>query len=249
MKKNDTTLSLLARLRTEMPEIWEQAQVVGQWVWLEFSVPPVEHIRTNLKKLGFHWNIRRKCWQHSCGVPMRRSASNPRPNYRITPATELAVSDARPVAQEYRVVALRECPLPESLLTCDTPERAAEYWRLHVATNPYFNPECECFVVLLLNTKHRVKGHHLVSIGTLNSTLVHPREVFRAAIICSAAAVVLMHNHPSGDPAPSQADVKVTHELVRAGELVRIEVLDHVIIGHPGWASLRELGLCIASAG
>ena len=59
--------------------------------------------------------------------------------------------------KEFKVVALRECPVPESMQMCDTPEKAAEYWQLHVATNPYFNPECECFVVLLLNTRRRVK--------------------------------------------------------------------------------------------
>lgn len=177
-------------------------------------------------------------------VPPGRTDRKIRLNYRATPSRILMVCEKQLVAQEYRVVALRECPLPESLRICDTADRAAEYWRMHVATNPQFNPECECFVVLLLNTKHRVKGHHLVSIGTANSTLVHPREVFRAAIISSAVYVVLMHNHPSGDPAPSQADVKVTQELVRAGELVRIEVLDHVIIGHPDRVSMREMGLC-----
>jgi DNA repair protein RadC len=124
----------------------------------------------------------------------------------------------------------------------DTPERAAAYWRRHVASADHFNPECECFVVLLLNTRRRIKGHHMVSIGTLDTLLVHPREVFRVAVASSAAAVVLLHNHPSGDPQPSEADIKVTRDLVRAGQLMKIEVLDHVIIGHPGHQSLRELG-------
>jgi DNA repair protein RadC len=144
--------------------------------------------------------------------------------------------------KEFKVMALRECPLPESLHVCETPDNAAEYWRLHVATNPYFNPECECFVVLLLNTRRRVKGHNLVSIGTLDTILVHPREVFRVAVVASAASVILMHNHPSGNPTPSEADLKVTRELIRAGQLLKIEVLDHVIIGNPNRSSLRELG-------
>jgi DNA repair protein RadC len=156
----------------------------------------------------------------------------------------MAMNDApaSSVAQEYKVVALRECPLPESLAFCDTPDRAAEYWRLHVQTNPYFNPECECFVILLLNTRRRVKGHQLLTIGTLDTILVHPREVFRAAVIVCASAVVLMHNHPSGEPQPSEADVKVTRDLVRAGQLMKIEVLDHVVMGNPNHCSLRELG-------
>ena len=74
---------------------------------------------------------------------------------------------------EYKVVPLQECPTPERMQLCDTPELAADYWRLHIAGNPYFDPERECFTVLLLNTRRRVKGHQLVSIGTLDTILVH----------------------------------------------------------------------------
>src|SRR5262249_29497052 len=125
---------------------------------------------------------------------------------------------------------------------CDTPQKAADYWRLHVPAHPYFNRECECFVVLLLNTRRRVKGHQMVSIGTMDTILVHPREIFRLAIMTATSAVVLMHNHPSGDSTPSEADIKVTRDLIRAGQLLKIEVLDHVIMGNPGQTSLRELG-------
>jgi hypothetical protein len=143
---------------------------------------------------------------------------------------------------EYKVTPLRECPTPDDLVVCDTPAKAAEYWRMHIADHPYFNPECECFVALMLNTRRRVKGHYLVSIGTMDTILVHPREVFRLALITSAASVVLMHNHPSGDPTPSEADIKVTRDLIRAGQVLKIEVVDHVVIGNPKYASLRELG-------
>ncbi len=146
--------------------------------------------------------------------------------------------------KEFKVVALRECPLPDSLLVCETPDDAAAYWRLHVASHPHFNPECECFVVLLLNTRRRIKGHQMVSTGTLDSTLVHPREVFRAAVIASASAILMMHNHPSGDPTPSQEDIKGTRDLVRAGQVIQIKVLDHVIVGHLTQISLRDLGHC-----
>jgi len=147
-------------------------------------------------------------------------------------------------AYEYRVQALRECPLPENMMICDTPAQASNYWRMHVTTNPYFNPECECFVVLILNTRRRVKGHHMVSVGTMDTILVHPREVFRLAVVTNAAAIVLMHNHPSGESTPSSADITVTRDLIRAGQLLKIEVLDHVIQGRgmPGYSSLRELG-------
>lgn len=143
---------------------------------------------------------------------------------------------------EWRVVALRECPLPDAMQLCDNPQIAADYWRAHVERTPYFNAEAECFVVLHLNTRRRIKGHHLVSIGTLDTLLAHPREVFRAPIIAAASAVILMHNHPSGEAIPSEADIKVTRDLIRAGQILKIEVLDHVIIGKPSHVSLRELG-------
>ena len=88
-----------------------------------------------------------------------------------------------------------------------------------------------------------VAGHQLVSTGTLDTILVHPREVFRGAVIGGASAIVLMHNHPSGDPTPSEADIKATRDMIRAGQLLKIEVLDHVIVGHGVTRhSLRELG-------
>ena len=147
-----------------------------------------------------------------------------------------------PQAQEWKLIALRECPIPERMHLCDTPEKAAAYWRAHIQKHPYFNPECECFVVLHLNTRRRVRGHTFVATGTMESVLVHPREVFRVAVAANAAALILMHNHPSGEPSPSEADIRVTRDLIRAGQLLRIEVLDHVIVGRPGHCSLRELG-------
>jgi DNA repair protein RadC len=146
--------------------------------------------------------------------------------------------------QEWKIVSLRECLTPDQLQMCDTPERAAEYWKLHIAQHPYFNPECECLMVLILNTRRKVKGHYLVSTGTMDTILVHPREVFRLAIIASASAIVLMHNHPSGDSSPSEADIKITRDLIRGGQLIKIDVLDHVIMGagNPNHTSLRSLG-------
>lgn len=143
---------------------------------------------------------------------------------------------------EFKVMALRECPTPESLQLCDTPDKAADYWRLHVATNPHFDPERENLVVFLLNTRRRIKGHQLVSIGTQDSLLTHAREIFRLAIVTAANGVIVAHNHPSGDPTPSDADVKITRDLIRAGQLLRIELLDHVIIGQGRFSSLRTLG-------
>ena len=106
----------------------------------------------------------------------------------------------------------------------------------------------ETLQILLLNTRRRLIRVEPVTDGTIDTLLVHPREVFKAAIAANAAAVVLAHNHPSGDPTPSEADIKVTRDLIRAGQLLKIEVLDHVIIGRAtperpkDYASLRELG-------
>lgn len=101
----------------------------------------------------------------------------------------------------------------------------------------------EHLYVVLLNTKHYVLGVDLISIGTLNGSMVHPREVFRAAVRRGAAALILVHNHPSGDPTPSPEDVQVTRRLVEAGRIMGIDVLDHVIIGNQRYTSLREAGL------
>jgi DNA repair protein RadC len=89
----------------------------------------------------------------------------------------------------------------------------------------------EQFVILLLDTKNQLIKKEIVSIGTLNLSIVHPREVFKEAIKESANSVIMVHNHPSGDPTPSDADIKITKQLIKAGELLDIKVLDHVIIG------------------
>ena len=94
MQNNDTTLNLLDRMKSEMPELWGQAQVVGDWVWLEFNVAPEPKIRSNLKKLGFHWNGRRKCWQHPCGLHRPHSPIDPRLRYEVTPARDIIMNDA-----------------------------------------------------------------------------------------------------------------------------------------------------------
>ena len=140
---------------------------------------------------------------------------------------------ARKMAAEMRA----EAPL------LDTPERIADL--LREESRPQ---DVEQFRVVLLNTRRRLIGLETISQGTLDTLLVHPREVFKRAIAANASAVVLVHNHPSGDPTPSEADIKVTRDLIRAGQLLKIEVLDHVIIGRrtmerqKDYVSLRELG-------
>jgi DNA repair protein RadC len=125
----------------------------------------------------------------------------------------------------------------------DTPEKVAAYWKLHIATNPYFEPERECLAVLLLNTRRRAKGHQLVSTGTLDTLLVSPTSIFRLAVMASVAAFVICYNHPSGGSTPSQADIKVTRDLIRAGQLLKVEVLDHVVIGQGNYSSFRAMDI------
>jgi len=131
-------------------------------------------------------------------------------------------------------LAVRE-PVSGELL--HTPEAAAPFLEdmRHLAQ--------EAFCVLTLNTKSRVIRRHLISLGTLSSTLVHPREVFRPAITDGASSVIVAHNHPSGDPAPSADDLRITGKLIEAGKQIEIGVLDHLIIGDGQILSLRESGL------
>jgi DNA repair protein RadC len=102
----------------------------------------------------------------------------------------------------------------------------------------------EVFAVALLTVRHRVLGLHTVSVGCLTSSLVHPREVFKPAILAGSAALLLVHNHPSGDPEPSAEDIALTRRLAAAGQLLGIEILDHLILGEAGrFVSLRERGV------
>lgn len=101
----------------------------------------------------------------------------------------------------------------------------------------------EHFMAVYLDTKNKVKGIEEISIGSLNTSLVHPREVFRPAIRRACASLILIHNHPSGDPTPSREDLDVTRRLCEAGRLIGIEVLDHIVIGDGTFVSFREKGL------
>jgi len=102
----------------------------------------------------------------------------------------------------------------------------------------------EHFWTLALNTKNRLVRIIEVSVGSLNASIVHPRELFKDAVRVSAASIVVVHNHPSGDPTPSGADIQLTRRIVKAGDVLGIEVLDHVVIGENGsHASLRDLGM------
>jgi DNA repair protein RadC len=101
----------------------------------------------------------------------------------------------------------------------------------------------ESFIAVLLSTKNHVLKTPVISVGSLNASIVHPRELFREAINASAASIILAHNHPSGDPAPSPEDVSLTRKLVEAGKLLDIPVLDHVVLGDGKYISLKEQGI------
>ena len=112
----------------------------------------------------------------------------------------------------------------------------------------YFMPRLrdlrkEVFMVLLLDARNALIRGVTVSVGSLTASIVHPREVFKPAILASAASVIFVHNHPSGDPTPSQDDLKITAQLVEAGQLLDIKVLDHIIIGRGQFCSMASKGL------
>ena len=115
------------------------------------------------------------------------------------------------------------------------PEDAAHF------AMPYFKQEQkEHFAILMLNTKNHVLGLQDISVGSLTASVVHPREVFETAILHHSAAIILLHNHPSGDPTPSDEDISVTKRLVKAGEVMDVQVLDHIILGDGQFTSMKE---------
>jgi DNA repair protein RadC len=140
---------------------------------------------------------------------------------------------------EFKVVCVRECSATGLI---DTPEQAVRYWRDNIPQAPWFDQTKEALVVLVLNTRKRILGHNLVALGSLDTCPVTPLHVFRPAIVLSAAGLILMHNHPSNDPTASEADIKVTRDLVRAGQLLKIQITDHIIIAGQSHTSLRALG-------
>ncbi len=119
--------------------------------------------------------------------------------------------------------------------------RSAEDVYEHFAQRMRWHQQEE-FAVLLLDGRNRVIRESIISQGTLNASLVHPREVFRSAVREAAASLVLVHNHPSGDPAPSAEDRRVTRRLVEAGKVVGIRIVDHVVVADQGYYSFREEG-------
>lgn|SRR5699024_4399666 len=126
---------------------------------------------------------------------------------------------------------------PDDRVTIKSPSDGADYVMEEMR---HLNQEH--LVAMFLNTKNQIIHRQTIFIGSLNSSIVHPREIFREAVKRSAAAVICAHNHPSGDPTPSKEDIQVTRRLVEAGKIVGIELLDHLIIGSHSYVSLKEKG-------
>jgi DNA repair protein RadC len=137
----------------------------------------------------------------------------------------------------------RAAALPQTDLEFASPEAVYRF------VGPRLNHlQKERFVALALNTKNRLLREELISEGDLNSSIVHPREVFAPLIRMSAAAAIFVHNHPSGDPTPSQRDVEITQRLRQVGELVGIKVLDHIVVARNGFYSFQSHGFFARSA-
>lgn len=138
----------------------------------------------------------------------------------------------------YEVQLVRESSIKVERKTILKPQDAFE-----ISSEYYGNRDREMFSVMMLNTKNKIIGINTVSVGSLSASIVHPREVFKPCLLSNTATVILLHNHPSGDPDPSQQDLEVTRRLVDAGNILGITIKDHVILGEDTHFSFREKGL------
>lgn len=139
----------------------------------------------------------------------------------------------------YEIVSIKQVVRESDfeITTVRSPEDAAHAIQKEIAYE-----DREVFFVVCLNTKNHVVALHRASIGSLNAAIIHPREVFKAAILNNAASIIVAHQHPSFDPTPSPEDIEVTKRLVEAGQILGIEVLDHLVIGGTKYVSLKEKG-------
>ena len=133
-------------------------------------------------------------------------------------------------------------------ITTDTPENLLKFWQEIIATQPDHEPDKESVVVVVMNTRLRPYARHRVSLGTVNESHCHPREVFRPVLAAAAFGFALMHNHPSGDASPSRSDEAITRRMVEVSNLLQIRFIDHVIVGTPSpgrsaYYSFREAGM------
>ena len=138
----------------------------------------------------------------------------------------------------YRVTLVREGSVSNSNNHIRTPQDVMD-----VLSTEYDNAVVEMAQMLALDTKNKIIGIFTISTGSLNASIIHPRDIFQRAILSNAASVILAHNHPSGDPTPSSEDTELTKKLVDAGKILDIPILDHVVIGEGKFVSLKERGI------
>ena len=138
----------------------------------------------------------------------------------------------------YRVALVREGSCTAEQKTIRTPEDV-----FAIMGPEYENAVVETAQMLALDTKNKVIGVFTVSTGSLNASIIHPRDIFQRAILSNAASVILVHNHPSGDPSPSPEDIELTRKLMEAGRVMDVAILDHVVIGEGRFESLKERGV------
>lgn len=160
------------------------------------------------------------------------------PEYDIQEKPIITPPARKSRVQVVSIKMVREGSLPYNTQVIKSPEDAIELLNDFIG-----DTDREYFVEICVNTKNKPIAIHTVSIGTLYSATVHPREVFKAAVLSNAAAIILGHNHPSGDPSPSREDIDITKRLSDAGEILGITIMDHIIIGNGKGYSLKEKGL------
>ncbi|OMD43039.1 RadC family protein [Paenibacillus odorifer] len=157
--------------------------------------------------------------------------------YELLTIKGIGKSKARQIISALQLARILNAPA-QQVYTIRSPKDAAD---LMMPELTYL--QREHFVLIFLNTKNRVIGKETIAIGSLDSAIVHPREVFKAAVKRSSAAIIAIHNHPSGDPTPSREDIALTERLVNAGEIIGVQLLDHLIIANENYCSMKERGL------
>lgn len=143
---------------------------------------------------------------------------------------------------EVRVLRVAETAFSSAMLL-DGPDKLFNFWREVVAKSVWYNPEVEHVVAVALNTKFKVLGFGLISIGSINETVCHPREVFRLGVALGAYTMIVMHNHPSGDPTMSTTDLNLLRRLRDSGKILAIDLMDFIVIGDTDYASASKLGV------
>lgn len=145
------------------------------------------------------------------------------------------------VCREVKVVMVKETQFHPAFRTIEMrPGTVACLWREAIARSAWYQEDKEHLVCICLDTRYRVKSFSLVSVGSLNETIGQPREIFRPAIAVAAHSIIIAHNHPSGDPSPSDDDIAMTRRIHETGVLLRISLLDHVIVGDQKYFSIRQ---------